>query len=167
MRRALLLALCAAAAAASGGCGAGDDPDPAAAARADDDERQLAFARCMRQNGIDLPDPGAGGGPQRIRVGRGVSPQVVQRAMRECRERTGGGPRQPTDEERQELQDAALKFARCMRANGVDLPDPQPGRGGLIRMAGSPSTDPESPRFRKAEAACRKHLPQRAVRGGR
>lgn len=51
-----------------------------------------------------------------------------------------------------------IKFADCMRANGVpNLPDPSSG-GGLQIPAGS-GIDPQSPAFRSAQAACAKLQP--------
>ena len=72
-----------------------------------------------------------------------------------------GGADAASPQER--AQDGALKFAQCMRSNGVDVPDPQVGENGLIRIAPGPGGPgvgqaPDSPVFRKAEAACRKHL---------
>ena len=53
---------------------------------------------------------------------------------------------------------AALEYARCMRANGVpDFPDPSAGGGFLF----SPSTgvDPSSPAFEAAQATCERFMP--------
>jgi hypothetical protein len=56
-------------------------------------------------------------------------------------------------------QDAALEFARCMRANGVpEFPDPQFEDGGLIRIGPGEGPKPGDPRLRKAQQACRGKL---------
>lgn len=150
--------------AACGGAGAaaGDD----AAAERPDDEKELAFARCMREAGIDIPDPGSG--PVRVRIPRNVSPAKLRATTQACREKTGGGPRELTDEERTEMRDAALKFARCMRANGIDMPDPQVGGGpgggaGMLLRRGA---EADTPAFRKAMEACEDELPLRRRFGG-
>jgi len=141
-------------------CG-GEDPATAGAGTArPDDEAQLAFAKCMRAKGIDIPDPGAGGRPQRVRIPRNVSSAKLQSAMQTCRKETGGGPPEMSDEQRTEFRDAALKFAKCMRANGVNMPDPStdgPG-GGLLLRRGS-GLNPDSPAFRRAMEKCQDELP--------
>jgi hypothetical protein len=51
------------------------------------------------------------------------------------------------------MEESMLKFARCMREHGVDVPDPKPGEG--IRIGGPGSKiDPEDPSFQKAQKAC-------------
>ena len=169
--RKILLALTAAGAIGAAGCGSGGDDGTgtvAGGAPRGDDDAQLAFTRCLRDNGIDVQDARPGSGPQRARrvqIGRGVSPQVMERAVKTCREKTGGGPPELTAEQREEFRDQALKFARCMRENGVDMPDPQvTGSGGVLMRARRGSFNPDSPAFRRAEQACREFRPE--MRGG-
>ena len=51
-----------------------------------------------------------------------------------------------------------VKFAVCMRANGVpNLPDPAGGGG--IELPSNSGIDPQSPAFQAAQAKCRKLLP--------
>ena len=53
---------------------------------------------------------------------------------------------------------AFVKFAECMRANGVpNLPDPTGGGG--IQIPSNSGIDPQSPAFKAAQAKCRKLLP--------
>lgn len=53
---------------------------------------------------------------------------------------------------------AFLKFAECMRSNGVpNLPDPTGGGG--IQIPSNSGIDPQSPAFKAAQAKCRKLLP--------
>jgi hypothetical protein len=52
-----------------------------------------------------------------------------------------------------------IKFADCMRANGVpNFPDPSAGGGGIHIQAGS-GINPFSPSFKAAQASCAKLLP--------
>ncbi|MCO6009022.1 hypothetical protein NE236_29015 [Actinoallomurus purpureus] len=62
----------------------------------------------------------------------------------------------------------AVKYAECMRKNGVpEFPDPAPdGRVMLTGKKGS-GLDPESPQFKAAQQACKAFAPQGAVGGGR
>lgn len=136
------------------------------------DEAQLAFAKCMRDHGINVSDPDSQGRTRlemKSKPGDGMTPEKLQTAMKECREKTGGGPREPTEAERTEMLDQALKFSKCMREHGVDMPDPTASGGGItIRKKAGPGSssgiDPESPAFKKAEAACEDLMPAR--RGG-
>jgi hypothetical protein len=55
-------------------------------------------------------------------------------------------------------RDALVAFAACMRENGVpDFPDPVPSGGGL--SLSTDGVDADSPRFKAAEEACQKLLP--------
>src|SRR4051812_45695713 len=107
-------------------------------------DRMVDFARCMRQHGVDMPDPQPdANGNFGIRVGgpgKGGGPssqptQKMQKAMQACRPKLGGGQQTISPADRQRAQDAALSFARCMRQHGVDVPDPKI-KGGLIQMFG-------------------------------
>jgi hypothetical protein len=57
--------------------------------------------------------------------------------------------------------DQLLKFAQCMRDQGVDFPDPQiTSSGGVIQaIGGGADLDPSSEAFQDAQAACAKELP--------
>jgi hypothetical protein len=101
------------------------------------------FASCMRKNGVSqFPDPPASGNFTIDEVANGSSlntnsPAFTQ-ALATCKrlEPAGftGGTRSATQ------QHAALKFASCMRANGVsDFPDPVNGEP-LIDTRHIPST---------------------------
>src|SRR3954470_22373936 len=121
-----LTTLTAAVALAASGCGGAGAGAGAGIGRSDD-QAELDFARCMREHGIEMPDPTPAGGTRRreFKVGGDMSPQRLRGATVECREKTGGGPHEPTAEEKERFRDAALKFARCMRQHGADVPDPR------------------------------------------
>jgi hypothetical protein len=50
-----------------------------------------------------------------------------------------------------EAFDGALKFAKCMRDHGIDMPDPDPTGKGATRLGG-PGDDPK--KFEAAAKAC-------------
>lgn len=50
---------------------------------------------------------------------------------------------------------AALDFAKCMRAHGVDMPDPQ-ANGGGIKLSGG---DADKTKISAAQQACKQYLP--------
>jgi hypothetical protein len=58
--------------------------------------------------------------------------------------------------DRTQFREAALEFAECMRKQGVDMPDPQPGGGLVLRAGPETGNDPET--VERAQEACRKHL---------
>jgi hypothetical protein len=136
------------------------------------EEEILDWAQCMRDQGVDIPDPeidGDGnlilGGPRRGTdagaddgssgdddedadadgdAGTDDPPELdreeMEAATEECGEppfRGGGGF---SEEERQEMQDAALAFAECMRDEGIDFPDPDFSQDGPGGPGGGPDT---------------------------
>ena len=88
----------------------------------------VKFAQCMRDNGVSqFPDPDASGAFTIETVANGTSidtnSPAFQRAITACRnlEPAGFAGATRTPEQQQE----ALKFAQCIRDNGVtDFPDP-------------------------------------------
>jgi hypothetical protein len=92
------------------------------------DQKALKFAECMRSNGVsEFPDPGASGKFTIDEIANGssldTSTPAFTQALRACEdlEPAGfmGSRRSP------QQQEAALKFAQCIRANGVpDFSDP-------------------------------------------
>jgi hypothetical protein len=149
-----LLAACALGLAACGG------EEPAAATSDEQKVRQaeLKFAQCMREQGIDFPDPGADG-RRMLKVGgdSGISPEEFERASKACEKYRKDIRPQLTEEEQQEFKERALEHARCMREHGIDFPDPtfDAEGGAQIRMrAGRDRINPEDPEFQAAEEAC-------------
>ena len=126
----------------------------------DPDKAMLDFARCMRDHGVDMPDPKSGeGGTFRFEApGSGAKmpdePSFSQ-ADKACRHLMGNAGPQLSPEDQKQMQDAMLAFARCMRDHGVEMPDPQSG-GGIVAKVGE-GADPRSPEFQAAEKDCRKH----------
>ena len=149
-----------------GGTTTTTDSDGAASEEKDPEEALLAYARCMREHGVDVPDPQTeGSGRTTFRVMR---PRGNEQKFREAQEACGkhlenARPRDLSPEEEQELREAMLAFAECMREHGVDIPDPQFGEGGGagLRLR---NVNPNNPRFREAEEACRDKLPERPRR---
>ncbi|MGC0419751.1 hypothetical protein [Embleya sp. AB8] len=52
-----------------------------------------------------------------------------------------------------------VKFAGCMRENGIDMPDPEPAAGGAVRMRAMPA-DGDSSKTENAMKACEKYQPK-------
>jgi hypothetical protein len=131
----------------------------------DPQEILLDYTECMREEGIDLPDPDFSGGPRggfRIQLGpNGVDPDdpEFQAAREKCQPILASLRQQFDPERREELQEAALEFAKCMREHGIDMPDPDFSGGGPSRRSeggpfGSSGVDPDDPDFRAAQEEC-------------
>ena len=123
------------------------------------EEYALKSAECLRQHGIDVPDPKPGQGL--LMDNRDVNPQEFERAQRACEKKLGKPPAPDlTPAQQREFRAAALKFARCMRAQGIDMADPTFGANGEVRIQveGGRGGDPEgNPAFKAAEEKCRKY----------
>jgi hypothetical protein len=141
----------------------------------DPSEGPLQFAKCMREHGIDMPDPTIGdnggvmvqiGGPGQD-TGEGPDPKDVDAANKECQEfleKAGAGFEPPSAEDQRKMQEHALEFSKCMRDHGIDMPDPQfsTDGGGFSVSIGSedgaasdvPMIDPSSDEFKEASEAC-------------
>ncbi|WP_203701645.1 hypothetical protein [Asanoa iriomotensis] len=156
-------------AALAAGCGSGGDDGPAVAsaggtptaaatsgapAPEDAADRALKFAQCMREHGVDMPDPEIDGGriSQRINAKPGVDVQAAQEACKEFSPSGGPGGGQPDPQMRERM----LAHAQCMRENGVEsFPDPDPNMGGGIKIDGKIASDPD---FEAANKACEAEL---------
>ena len=132
--------------AGSEGSAGSDDTNGTGSAESDDtsdmtdEESLLAFAECMRDNGVDFPDPvveadgtvtfgfrpggGGEGGLAALRdIGRNPNLPAARDACSGLLEGLAFGPGQGGFD-LVELQDTLLEFAQCMRDNGVDMGDP-------------------------------------------
>ena len=131
--------------------------------KADPQKAGLDFARCMREHGVDVPDPKSGEGGM-VMIGPGPAdgaatlgaepPAGFEEANKACRHfledlvRDGGAAVDPKE------QDRALKFTQCMRKNGVNMPDPDFSKGGVQIEIGGEGFDPMSETFKAAQKAC-------------
>ena len=152
-----------------GGAGGATTTTTAAgdASKADVQEAMLDFAKCMREHGVDMPDPqfsddGAGGG---FTVQEGPAGEADRAEMDEARKACQSimdkieSSLPPPDPARvEEAKQQMLAFAECMREHGIDMPDPQidTDGGGIRVQAGGPGMDPDSPGFMEANEACSK-----------
>jgi hypothetical protein len=124
-------------------------PSGGASTTASNHAEAVKFAECMRHNGVSqFPDPPASGNVTIDGVVNGSSldpnsPAFTQ-AMSACKhlEPPGFTGQKATAQQ----ASARLKFAQCMRANGVpDFPDPTPN-GPLLDTRRIPSLAGKDPR---------------------
>ncbi|CAM5431760.1 hypothetical protein GCM10010329_53170 [Streptomyces spiroverticillatus] len=106
----------------------------------------LKFRSCMKEHGIDMPESKPG---DTVKIGEGQDPEKLQAAMTACNK----GDSQAFKQGRSAGLDAMVKYARCMRGEGFDIPDPkQEGEAlGTPEMVNQPGFD-------KAHEKCNKIL---------
>lgn len=158
----------------AGGGGRGDRAD-----MAEFQDAMLAYAKCMRSHGVDMPDPtfddeghvqieapGPGGGKagpaeDAFRKADDACHHIVEDAMPQVR---------LSPEEQAEMQDRMLAMARCMRSKGHDMPDPQVGDDGRVTIGSrgpGRGLDPEDPDVRQDMDACARKVGMPAPGRGR
>jgi hypothetical protein len=150
-------------------CGGNGGGKSAADRESEARDAQLRYAQCMREHGVDVPDPvfEPGGGSLQI----GPDPEdipggksALNEAEQACQKHLDDiEPPELSEEEQEEFREASLANARCMREHGIEnFPDPTFGEdGGAEIRIDRGSIDPEDPDFREAEEACKDTLPQK------
>jgi hypothetical protein len=114
-------------------------------------EAALKFAQCMREHGVDMPDPVNGRFELQVKPGDQKKAGEAQRA---CQKYLQAVAPQMSEEEEAELREAALEFAKCMREHGVDMPDPKFQEGGGMTLRMPAGTRDDDPKFKAAQKAC-------------
>jgi hypothetical protein len=156
--------------ASAGSASAEPDPSetPAEEEEVDPDEAALEFAECMRDHGVDIPDPEPGesggfrafGGPD-----NDVDEQTMQEAMDACRDLMPqfDGPAEFDPE----MEERLLAMTECMREHGIDMPDPT-SNGGGIRLDLGDNPDIDEDELRAAAEECREiaGMPEPREAGG-
>ena len=143
--------------------------DGAAGSDATDEELALQFAECMRDVGIDWPDPTTladgsidllgGQGPEAIGAGDGRIDDATQASLETCGPIVEGASFLPgAGDIDAETEDQLLEFAQCLRDNGIDVTDPDlsaigAGGGGPAAIFG-PNFDPSDPETQDAIGSC-------------
>jgi hypothetical protein len=138
-------------------------PDPEAEAteapeeQLDDEQAVLDLVACLRENGLDIPDPQFG--PDGMSF---ADPTVITRidigsdtfidAMDACAEYLESLQPDFDPEQQAEQVEQQLVLAECMRREGMeDFPDPDPVRGFTFRDM---TFDPFDPDFQAAFSVC-------------
>jgi hypothetical protein len=122
----------------------------------------LAYAKCMRAHGIDMPDPQFDGNRTMQRGPKSVNRAKMRTADQACASiRDAVKPPELSAAKQAEFKKAALKNAQCMRDHGINFPDPtfDKSGGASIEMKRGSGLNPDSPKFKVAEKACRDTLP--------
>jgi hypothetical protein len=114
----------------------------------------LKYARCMRQHGEPgFPDPNNPGGfSTRALAALNTSSRQFISANRTC-QRLLPNDGQPTPAELQQTITNGLRFAHCMRAHGVQFPDP--GISGDQITLNLTNVNTNSPKYLAAVQVCK------------
>lgn len=125
----------------------GSDAETTEAAEIDQEAQALEFAQCMRDNGVDFPDPtvdsdgnvsfadafGAAGEGGAFEPGD----DSFMTAMEACGDLIegigfgpGGGGAGGGEFDQSEIQDALYEYTECLRSEGLDVGDIEFGAGG-------------------------------------
>jgi hypothetical protein len=128
---------------------AGGGATASASPSADKAEANRRFAKCMREHGVEVPDPGPDG---ELVMSGNIDRTKAAEALSACQHlMAGGGVLTSLSPEQLEQ---ARAFAKCMREHGVDMPDPDPASG-VSEMLKNGTVDINSPKFREAAKACK------------
>lgn len=136
----------------------GDTQPEASASPSSSSDGGLAFASCMRDNGIDVPDPDPDGGfDQRGEADIDIEDPKFRTALDDCRDLL------PADNPltrnfNSAQQSAILKLVSCLRKNGVDVPDPQFDANGKLVIDNPGALNPSDPKVREALQECRSEI---------
>ncbi|MFD9943046.1 hypothetical protein ACFWYW_34770 [Nonomuraea sp. NPDC059023] len=107
-------------------------------------DQRLKTAECLRAKGVKVGDPGGLGKSQTIDSG-GMDQKEFEKLLKECGA-FGGTGKQISQADK----DKALAFAKCMREQGLDFPDPE-FDGGMQEARPVPA---DKAAFEKANKTC-------------
>jgi uncharacterized protein (DUF305 family) len=122
-----------------------------AASPAERREAELKFAQCMREHGVDMPDPVNGRFELRVRP---RDQQKAAEAQQACRKYLEDIAPRISEEDQARMREAALDYAKCMREHGIDMADPEFQEGGGMTMRMPRGTQEDDPKFKDAQEAC-------------
>ncbi|RVX38838.1 hypothetical protein EDD27_1166 [Nonomuraea polychroma] len=119
-------------------------PKGSAAPTGDPNDAMLKLTQCLRQNGIDVPDPGS---PEEKTWKYEGDQATLEKATKACEEYASQIPNPLEDPK---VRDQLIQVARCMREQGFDVPDPPQE---------NPNLNPNDPKLQAAAEKCaQQHL---------
>lgn len=122
---------------------------------------------CLKENGVELPDPGQGGppagGPPEGGPPAGEPPQgfakggaEVKKAFEECGVELPQGKPEGAPMNSSAFRKSIKEYAACIGENGYDLPEPNvSGEGPVFKES---EVDREDPKFEVANEKCQSLL---------
>jgi hypothetical protein len=117
------------------------------------DAARVKLAQCLREQGIDLPD--ITNDSNALAQLTPAERQRAEAALRGPCKKYASKAFGDTDPQSQEFLDALTSFTVCLRRNGADVPDPDPGAPFEVLH----SLDQSDPTVAAAISACQDKLP--------
>ncbi|MFF5976851.1 hypothetical protein ACFY7C_35645 [Streptomyces sp. NPDC012769] len=114
-------------------------------------DQAFEHRKCLREQGLDVPEPKPGEKGVGLTIGGdGMSKEKMEKAFKACQSKSGGSGfgKEPTQADK----DKALAYAKCMRENGFNMPDPS-FDGGAQKAMPMPQ-GAEKDKMEKAAKAC-------------
>ncbi|MFE7511648.1 hypothetical protein ACFU8I_10545 [Streptomyces sp. NPDC057540] len=114
-------------------------------------DQAFEHRKCLREQGLDVPEPKPGESGVGLTIGGdGMSKEKMEKAFKACASKAGGAGfgKEPTQADK----DKALAYAKCMRENGFNMPDPKFDGGAQQAMPIPQGAQKE--KFDKAAKAC-------------
>ncbi|MFG2506000.1 hypothetical protein ACGFOW_10885 [Streptomyces rubiginosohelvolus] len=147
---ALAAALALTATACSGDGGKTKDGGSASDSKKTKEDQALEHRKCLREQGLDIPEPKPGENGMGVTIdGGSMGKEKMEKAFKACEDKAvGGGPKELTQAEK----DKMVAYARCMRQNGFDMPDPKFDGGAM--QAAPALKQKDMKKFEKANKAC-------------
>lgn len=115
----------------------------------------IDFTACMKREGVDMSmsfssasgEAGNGEASSDVEMAEPVDPgevdlEAMEAANEKCIDEVGEPPVPPGAPDADEMNEAMLAFAACMREAGYDYPDPEiSSDGGVVAMQAMPADD--------------------------
>lgn len=102
-----------------------------------DIDKMRAYAKCMREHGIDVKDPDDSGASGGISIGGKAGEQdKAMQAHEECKQLmpNGGEPEKPSAEDLDQMRETA----KCLREHGIEVKEPTMEDPGVSVSGGDP-----------------------------
>ncbi len=138
---------------------AGGTQDAGEVATVDVETAWIAFAQCLRENGLEVKDPvvnskGLVQKPELVE-GAEVSKKESGEAYKVCGELIAGVTVEKDKVDQTEYVDRLVELARCLRGQGIDVDDPDVTAEKLgLDLGTKLKKDWDSPAMQKARDAC-------------
>jgi hypothetical protein len=145
--------------AACGGSSSGSKGSAGASTSGSKQESErLKFTQCMREHGVNLPDKDISGS----NALQGVPQSTLQAALSACgKYRAGAFTSGSSPSQENDLREGFINYARCLRSNGLNVPEPTgTSIGALVTFRQAITQLESNPAFQKANGKCRTALPK-------
>lgn len=138
-------------------CGGGSDEGGDTETEASFEDAQVEFAQCMRDEGVDFPDPQSGDGPGQALGDVDTDSAEFEAASEVCGPIIQDAVPEGDLPDQAELEDQLLELTQCLRDKGFDVPDQQigdPGSGDIPEISPELQDLQDDPEFQEATEEC-------------